>query len=81
MHSCVSFVVVRDVCLLTAVFVVVLQGECKYTMDKDGHTDWVSCVRFPPATEDPVIVSCGWDKAVKVRAFSLPQTRVLPVAC
>ena len=43
-----------------------MQGECKYTMDKDGHTDWVSCVRFPPATEDPVIVSCGWDKAVKV---------------
>eukprot|EP01025_Chloroclados_australasicus_P067748 TRINITY_DN938_c0_g4_i4.p1 TRINITY_DN938_c0_g4~~TRINITY_DN938_c0_g4_i4.p1 ORF type:complete len:387 (-),score=27.64 TRINITY_DN938_c0_g4_i4:1406-2566(-) len=43
-------------------------GECKYTWDaKDnGHTDWVSCVRFSPVTQHPVIVSGGWDKQIKV---------------
>jgi len=43
-------------------------GECKYTIkDQDAHQDWVSCVRFSPNPQNsPVIVSCGWDKAVKV---------------
>jgi len=45
-------------------------GECKYVLKEDGHSDWVSCVRFPPATEDPVIVSAGWDKVVKVWRLS-----------
>jgi hypothetical protein len=27
----------------------------------------VSCVRFSPNVMNPVIVSCGWDKVVKVR--------------
>merc|ERR1711968_109818 len=31
-----------------------------------GHTEWVSCVRFSPSVQAPVIVSCGWDKLVKV---------------
>jgi len=39
-------------------------GECKYTLE--GHTEWVSCVRFSPNTQTPIIVSCGWDKLVKV---------------
>jgi hypothetical protein len=30
----------------------------------------VSCVRFSPNVMNPVIVSCGWDKVVKVRFFS-----------
>lgn len=30
----------------------------------------VSCVRFSPNVMNPVIVSCGWDKVVKVRLFS-----------
>ena len=43
-------------------------GECKYTIgEPDGHTEWVSCVRFSPVTQNPIIVSAGWDKAVKVR--------------
>jgi guanine nucleotide-binding protein subunit beta-2-like 1 protein len=46
------------------------QGECKYVLKEDGHSDWVSCVRFPPSTEDPVIVSGGWDKLVKVWRLS-----------
>jgi len=41
-------------------------GECKYTIDENGHTEWVSCVRFSPNTQNPIIVSGGWDKLVKV---------------
>jgi guanine nucleotide-binding protein subunit beta-2-like 1 protein len=41
-------------------------AECKFTIVEDGHTDWVSCVRFSPNTENPIIISCGWDKLVKV---------------
>merc|ERR1711892_735507 len=31
-----------------------------------GHTEGVSCVRFSPLAQTPVIVSSGWDKLVKV---------------
>lgn len=42
-------------------------GECKYTIgEPEGHTEWVSCVRFSPMTNNPIIVSAGWDKLVKV---------------
>jgi len=41
-------------------------GECKYTIDEQGHTEWVSCVRFSPNIQNPIIVSAGWDKLVKV---------------
>jgi len=46
-------------------------GECKYTIDatgadSDGHDEWVSCVRFSPSVQVPLIVSCGWDRLVKV---------------
>ena len=41
-------------------------AECKYTITDDGHTEWVSAVRFSPSTTNPVIVSAGWDKKVKV---------------
>jgi len=41
-------------------------GECKYTIDENGHSEWVSCVRFSPNTAVPIIVSGGWDKMVKV---------------
>lgn len=43
-------------------------GECKFTISANngGHTEWVSCVRFSPSTENPLIVSAGWDKLVKV---------------
>jgi len=42
-------------------------AQCKFTIQEDGHSDWVSCVRFSPNIVQPVIVSCGWDKSVKVR--------------
>jgi guanine nucleotide-binding protein subunit beta-2-like 1 protein len=41
-------------------------GQCKYTITDDGHTEWVSCVRFSPSLQTPTIVSAGWDKMVKV---------------
>jgi hypothetical protein len=44
-------------------------GECKYTIgEPDGHTEWVSCVRFSPVVNNPLIVSAGWDRQVKARA-------------
>jgi len=45
-------------------------GECKYTIQEEGHSEWVSCVRFSPSTSAPVIVSAGWDKLVKVWSLS-----------
>ena len=44
-------------------------AQCKYTIQEEGHTEWVSCVRFSPNNQNPIIVSCGWDKYVKVRYF------------
>lgn len=44
-------------------------GDCKYTITDKGHTEWVSCVRFSPNPQNPVIVSAGWDKMVKVSSL------------
>ena len=44
-------------------------GDCKFSITDKGHTDWVSCVRFSPNPQNPVIVSAGWDKLVKVCFF------------
>jgi len=50
-------------------------GICKYTMGVDrqhgknpqtSHKDWVTCVRFSPNADEPVIVSAGCDGLVKV---------------
>jgi guanine nucleotide-binding protein subunit beta-2-like 1 protein len=41
-------------------------GVCKYIITEENHTEWVSCVRFSPNTANPIIVSAGWDKIVKV---------------
>jgi len=41
-------------------------GQCKYTITENCHDGWVSCVRFSPNTQKPLIVSGGWDKMVKV---------------
>jgi len=44
-------------------------GECKGTISSDqknAHTEWVSRVKFSPDTSNPLIVSCGWDKTIKV---------------
>ena len=44
-------------------------GDCKFSITDKGHTEWVSCVRFSPNPQNPVIVSAGWDKIVKVCCF------------
>jgi len=41
-------------------------GVCKYTIQEEVHSDWISCVRFSPTNNNPIIVSSGWDKLVKV---------------
>jgi WD40 repeat protein len=41
-------------------------GDCKFTITDKGHSEWVSCVRFSPNPQNPVIVSSSWDKLVKV---------------
>jgi len=41
-------------------------GQLKFTITEDGHKEWVSCVRFSPNLQTPLIVSAGWDKLVKV---------------
>merc|ERR1712100_62153 len=51
-------------------------AECKYTITEEGHTEWVSCVRFSPGTDSPLIVSGGWDKLVKVWSLSHCKLRV-----
>lgn len=50
-------------------------GECKYTISEDGHSDWVSCVRFSPNAQNPLILSSGWDKVVKV--WSLTNLKLM----
>ncbi|KZV82737.1 guanine nucleotide binding protein beta subunit [Exidia glandulosa HHB12029] len=50
-------------------------GECKFNIQEEGHTEWVSCVRFSPNSLNPVIVSCGWDKVVKVWELSKCKLR------
>jgi guanine nucleotide-binding protein subunit beta-2-like 1 protein len=47
-------------------------GDCKFTIVEDGHSEWVSCVRFSPNRQGsaPVVVSAGWDKLVKVWSLS-----------
>jgi guanine nucleotide-binding protein subunit beta-2-like 1 protein len=41
-------------------------GECKYTVENNGHTDWVSCIRFSPDTKKNIVVTASWDKTIKV---------------
>merc|ERR1712131_127560 len=46
-------------------------GECKWVQESStsgnkSHTEWVSTVQFSPTTNNPVIVSGGWDAKVKV---------------
>merc|ERR1719503_297178 len=51
-------------------------GDCKFTISEEGHSEWVSCVRFSPQRQGtpPVVVSAGWDKLVKV--WSLGNCRL-----
>eukprot|EP00744_Colponema_vietnamica_P000288 GILI01000516.1.p1 GENE.GILI01000516.1~~GILI01000516.1.p1 ORF type:complete len:331 (+),score=122.56 GILI01000516.1:33-995(+) len=52
-----------------------VKGECMYTVERDGHTDWVNCVRFSPSATNPLIVSGSSDNTVKV--WSLNEFKCL----
>ena len=54
-------------------------GECKYNITEDGHSEWVSCVKFSPNPNNPVIVSAGWDKLVKVCENSFKLLKMMTV--
>jgi guanine nucleotide-binding protein subunit beta-2-like 1 protein len=41
-------------------------AKCKYVIEDGSHTHWVSTVKFSPNTANPVVISGGWDKLVKV---------------
>jgi len=43
-----------------------IQGVCKFTVDQNPHTDWVSCVRYFQDVKTPIVVSASWDKQIKV---------------
>jgi guanine nucleotide-binding protein subunit beta-2-like 1 protein len=43
-----------------------IHGVCKFTVDQNPHTDWVSCVRFFHDVKTPIVVSASWDKTIKV---------------
>lgn len=54
-------------------------GECKFTVEQNAHTDWVSCVKFFQDTKNPIVVSASWDKTIKVwdnQTMSLKHTFV-----
>jgi guanine nucleotide-binding protein subunit beta-2-like 1 protein len=42
------------------------KGLCKHTVDKNQHTDAVSCVKFYHGQKTPIVVSASWDKSIKV---------------
>lgn len=42
------------------------KGECKFTVEEDKHTDWVSCLRFSPESKKPLLASASWDGTVKI---------------
>lgn len=41
-------------------------GQQKYSLTDNCHTDWISAVRYSPESGKATVVSCGWDKLVKV---------------
>jgi len=52
-------------------------GHVKFTFNANfnGHKEWVSCVRFSPNLNMPLVVSAGWDKVVKVWNLTSCQLR------
>lgn len=43
-----------------------IHGVCKYTVEQNAHTDWVSCVRYHQDVKRPIVISAGWDASIKV---------------
>jgi guanine nucleotide-binding protein subunit beta-2-like 1 protein len=56
-----------------------IQGVCRYTIEQNQHTDWVSCVRYFHDKTLPLVVTASWDKTIKVwdnQAMTLKYTFV-----
>lgn len=54
-------------------------GECKFTVEQNAHSDWVSCVKFHQDAKNPIVVSASWDRTIKVwdnQTMSLKYTFV-----
>lgn len=56
-------------------------GQMKHVIGQPehnhGHSEWVSCVRFSPNVANPLVISAGWDKTLKVwnlKDFQLKNT-------
>ena len=60
-HMCMLFNAIMPSVELTSLCVC-----ARARVQHQGHDGWVSCVRFSPNPKTPIIVSCGWDKLVKV---------------
>jgi guanine nucleotide-binding protein subunit beta-2-like 1 protein len=43
-----------------------IHGVCKFTVDQNPHSDWVSCVRYFHDMKNPIVVSASFDKTIKV---------------
>ena len=43
-----------------------IHGVCKFTVEQNQHTDWVSCVRYHDDAKKPIVISASWDRTVKV---------------
>lgn len=41
-------------------------AECKFTVEEDSHSDWVSTVRFSPDTKNNILVTGSWDGTLRV---------------
>jgi guanine nucleotide-binding protein subunit beta-2-like 1 protein len=41
-------------------------GDCKFTVEQNPHTDWVSSIKFYQNDKSPIVVSSSWDKTIKV---------------
>jgi guanine nucleotide-binding protein subunit beta-2-like 1 protein len=56
-----------------------IQGVCRFTIEQNQHTDWVSCVRYFHNKDFPLVVTASWDKTIKVwdnQAMALKYTFV-----
>jgi len=50
-------------------------GQCKFTLTQQGHSSWVTCVKFSPHQKTPLLISAGYDQVVKV--WDLSTTKLL----
>ena len=46
-------------------------AQCKYTIQEDGHSDWIYCVRFFPNNQNP-IMWCGSSPTASSRPTNPP---------